>query len=123
MAKLQSRLVRRQKRQNRIRRKINGTDQIPRLSVFRSAKHIYVQAVDDLGGRTLAAASTRAKDVRDQIKGYTGNKDAASIVGKSLAEQLKKLGVDRAVFDRGGNRYMGRVKALADGAREGGLQI
>jgi len=123
MSRLQSRLVRRKKRQHRIRRKIQGTGQVPRLSVFRSAKHIYVQAVDDQAGRTVASASTSAKDVREQVKGSTGNKEAATVVGKAMAERLKKLGVERVVFDRGGNRYAGRVKALADGAREAGLQI
>ncbi len=96
---------------------------MPRLSVFRSARHIYVQAVDDLTGNTLASASTKDKEVRDQVKGSAGNKEAAAVVGKAIGERLKKIGIETAVFDRGGNRYMGRVKALADGARESGLKI
>lgn len=96
---------------------------MPRLSVFRSAKHIYVQAVDDITGRTMAAAGTGGKDLLEQLKGNGGNKEAATVVGKAMAELLKKLGVERAVFDRGGNRYTGRVKALADGMREGGVQF
>lgn len=123
MATMNSRLVRRQRRQHRIRRVIKGNAERPRLSVFRSAKHIYVQAVDDLAGRTLAAASTGDKELRGSLTGYTGNKVAATVVGKAIAERLKKLGIENAVFDRGGNRYMGRVQALADAAREAGLKF
>jgi large subunit ribosomal protein L18 len=123
MALLNSRFVRRKKRQFRIRRTITGSAQRPRLAVFRSSKHIYVQAVDDLTGHTLASASTCDTELRGGISGYTGNKDAAVAVGKAIAERLKKLGVEAAVFDRGGNRYMGRVQALADAAREAGLKI
>lgn len=118
-----SRLQRRAKRKFRIRRKISGTAEKPRLSVFRSSKHIYCQAVDDLGGRTLAAASTMDKEVRTALAGYPGNRDAAAVVGTKLAERLKAQGVAEAVFDRGGNRFHGRVKALADAVREGGLQF
>jgi large subunit ribosomal protein L18 len=123
MARLNSRFVRRKKRQFRIRRTVTGSAQRPRLSVFRSAKHIYVQAVDDLAGHTLASASTSDTELRGNISGYKGNKAAAVAVGKAIAERLKKLGVEVAVFDRGGNRYMGRVQALADAAREAGLKI
>ena len=118
-----SRPERRKKRQFRIRKKIRGSLEIPRLSVFRSARHIYVQAVDDDAGHTLTTASTKDKEVKDSLKGYPGNKEAASMVGKTLAERLKKLGVEKAVFDRGGSRYTGRVAALADAAREGGLKF
>lgn len=118
-----SRYDRRLKRQNRIKKKIRGSAEKPRLSVFRSAKHIYVQAVNDQDGNTLAAASTGEKEMSDKLKKSTGNTDAATMVGKTIAERLKKLGVADAVFDRGGNRYHGRVKALADAAREGGLQF
>ena len=123
MAMLKSRLVRRRKRQGRIRKQIAGSRERPRLSVFRSARHIYVQAVDDAAGLTMASASTCDKELRDALQGYPGNKTAAAVVGKAIAERLTKLGVGIAVFDRGGNRYMGRVKALAEGAREAGLQI
>jgi large subunit ribosomal protein L18 len=123
MANLGSRLDRRKRRQFRIRKRVNGSAQRPRLSVFRSAKHIYAQAVDDLAGRTLAAASTGEKELRTGIGGYAGNKAAAAAVGKAIAERLKKLGIEAVVFDRGGNRYMGRVQALADSAREAGLKI
>lgn len=123
MATIRSRPVRRKRRQFRIRKKISGSAQLPRLSVFRSARHIYVQAVDDLTGHTLASASTKDKEVRDQMKGSAGNKEAAAVVGKAIGERLKKIGIETVVFDRGGNRYMGRVKALADGARESGLKI
>lgn len=123
MAMNASRLERRKRRQFRIRKRISGSAQRPRLSVFRSSKHITVQAVDDGAGRTLAAASTYEKELRGTISGSTGNKAAASLVGKAIAERLKKLGIEAAVFDRGGNRYMGRVRALAEGAREGGLQF
>ncbi len=117
------RLSRRRRRQHRIRRQLNGSAERPRLSVFRSARHIYVQAIDDLSGRTLAAASTIDKALDEQIKTGTGNRDAAATVGKVIAERLRAAGVEQVVFDRGGNRYHGRVKSLADGAREAGLKF
>jgi large subunit ribosomal protein L18 len=123
MPKLASRFDRRQKRKFRIRKHISGSAAKPRLSVFRSAKHVYAQAIDDLAGKTLAAAATTEKTVAEQIKGYTGNRSAAQVVGKAIAERLLKLGVNAVVFDRGGNRYHGRLKALADAAREGGLKF
>jgi large subunit ribosomal protein L18 len=123
MARLTSRYQRRKRRQFRIRKTVQGTAQRPRLSVFRSARHIYVQAVDDQSGHTLAAASTGEKEVREKVQGYPGNKAAAAVVGRTMGERLKKLGVQGAVFDRGGNRYLGRVKALAEGAREAGLEF
>jgi large subunit ribosomal protein L18 len=94
----------------------------PRLSVFRSSKHIYAQVIDDTSGRTVAAASSLEKDLKSTLK--TGaDKAAATAVGKLLAERAKKAGIDKVVFDRGGYRYHGRIKALADGAREGGLNL
>jgi large subunit ribosomal protein L18 len=94
----------------------------PRLSVFRSSKHIYAQLIDDVHGRTLAAASSLEKDMRVELK--TGaDRAAAAAVGKRLAERALKIGIDQVVFDRGGYRYHGRIKALADGAREGGLKL
>ena len=123
MTRLNSRFVRRKRRHFRIRKRIQGTGERPRLSVFRSARHIYVQAVDDDKGQTLAAASTTDKELRENLKGYPGNKQAAAAVGKAIADRLRKLGVESVLFDRGGNRYLGRVKALGDGAREGGLKF
>jgi large subunit ribosomal protein L18 len=94
----------------------------PRLCVFRSSKHIYAQVIDDTKGYTLASASSLEKDLKSSLK--TGaDKAAATAVGKLLAERAKKAGVDKVVFDRGGYRYHGRIKALADGAREGGLNL
>ena len=114
---------RRKRRHFRLRKRIKGTKETPRLCVFRSARHIYVQAVDDLAGHTLATASTSEKELNGSLKGYSGNRGAATVVGQAIAERLKKLGVESAVFDRGGNRYIGRVKALAEAAREGGLKF
>jgi large subunit ribosomal protein L18 len=94
----------------------------PRLSVFRSSMHIYAQVIDDANGHTVAAASSLDKDMKGKFK--TGaNKEAATAVGKLVAERAKKAGVESVVFDRGGYRYHGRIKALADGAREGGLSF
>ena len=110
-----------QKRQQRVRRaiKLRSGDK-PRLSVFRSGKNIYAQIIDDVNGRTLAAASSMEKDIRkDMTNG--GNKDAAARIGSLIAERAKKVGVEAVVFDRGGYIYHGRVKALGDAAREGGL--
>ncbi len=94
----------------------------PRLSVFRSSKHIYVQVIDDKAGRTLAAASSLDKDLRKSLKSGA-DVEAAAAVGKLVAERAKKAGVDKVIFDRGGYIYHGRVKALADAAREGGLDF
>lgn len=123
MPKRHDKPERRKRRQFRIRKKIRGSKETPRLAIFRSARHIYVQAIDDDSGHTLATASTQDKDLKESLKGYLGNKEAAKVVGKAIAERLVKLGVASAVFDRGGNRYMGRVAALAEAAREGGLKF
>ncbi|MCD6011848.1 MAG: ribosomal protein [Flavipsychrobacter sp.] len=113
-------VLRRQKLRWRIRTKISGTAQKPRLSVFRSNKDIYVQLIDDKTGVTLAAASSREKDIAAQ----GGNKVAKSLsVGKAIAQKAKALGIEACVFDRGGYLYHGRVKSVADGAREGGLKL
>ena len=106
----------------RVRERVAGSAERPRLSVFRSLKHIYAQVIDDRDGRTLAAASTRDKQVREQVA-YGGNVAAAKAVGKAVAERAKAAGVTKVVFDRGGYQYHGRVKALADAAREAGLQF
>ncbi|MFN4259555.1 MAG: 50S ribosomal protein L18 [Gemmataceae bacterium] len=110
------------RRRRHVRGRIVGTAERPRLSVFRSSKHIYAQLIDDLQGVTLAACSSQNKQVRAQIA-YGGNIQAAGAVGKQLAELAKAKGIHQAAFDRGHYRYHGRVKALADGAREGGLQF
>ena len=107
------------KRHNRVRGKISGTAARPRLDVFRSAKHIYAQLIDDEAGVTLAAASTMDKD----FEGFGGNVEAATQVGKNIAKKALEKGITEVVFDRGGFVYHGRVKALAEGAREGGLKL
>ncbi len=112
-----------ERRQQRVRRVLaTSRSGRPRLSVFRSSKHIYAQVIDDAKGRTLAAASSLEKDLKTTLK-PGADKAAAAAVGKLLAERAKKAGVDKVVFDRGGYRYHGRIKALADGAREGGLNL
>lgn len=108
------------RRRRHVRRGIQGDSERPRLTVFRSSKHIYAQLIDDLQGVTLAAASSRSKAV---TLPYGGNIKAAQAVGKKLAEVAKEKGITKAAFDRGHYRYHGRIKALADAAREGGLQF
>jgi large subunit ribosomal protein L18 len=115
-------IVGRERRKLRIRRKISGTPERPRLTVFRSAKHIYAQVVDDVAGTTLAHASTLSKDVRTAIDESTKS-DAAKKVGQAIAKLLISKGIDKVVFDRNGYLYHGRIKALADAAREAGLKF
>jgi large subunit ribosomal protein L18 len=110
------------RRRRHVRKKIVGTAERPRLSVFRSSKHIYAQLINDLDGVTLAAVSTRAEQLRSG-QAYGGNKKAAVAVGQKLAEAAKAAGISLAAFDRGHYRYHGRIKALADAAREGGLKF
>jgi large subunit ribosomal protein L18 len=105
----------------RIRKKMQGTEQRPRLNVYRSLNHIYVQVVDDLNGKTLVSASSAEGKKEDRRTG--GNVAAAKTVGKTIAERAKAKGVSKVVFDRGGYLYHGRVKALAEAAREAGLQF
>ena len=109
----------RQKRHVRVRGKISGTPERPRLNVYRSNTNIYAQIIDDVSGVTLAAAASNEKD----FEGATGNKEAARKVGKLVAERAKAKGIDTVVFDRGGYIYHGRVAELAEGAREGGLEF
>ncbi len=116
--RLKGRLI----RHRRIRKKISGTDLRPRLAVFRSARHIYVQAIDDDSGNTLATSSTVA--IQKSLKKiYTGNKEAAKAVGADVAKKLIEKSISSIVFDRGGFIYHGRVKALAEGARAAGLKF
>ncbi|HET6875131.1 MAG TPA: 50S ribosomal protein L18 [Acidimicrobiales bacterium] len=112
--------VRRRRRHARVRRTVAGTPDRPRLAVYRSNRHIAAQVIDDSTGRTLASASTLEADLRS---GATGNKDAAARVGRLVAERAKSAGIDRVVFDRGGNLYHGRVAAVADAARDAGLEL
>src|ERR1700712_2703890 len=108
------------RRHTRLRKKVTGTEARPRLVVTRAARHVFVQVVDDAKGHTLASASTLEADLRT----FDGDKTAkARKVGELVAERAKKAGVDAVVFDRGGNRYAGRVAAIAEGAREGGLSL
>lgn len=107
------------KRHKRVRSKVFGTAACPRLNVYRSLNHIYAQVIDDTAGVTLAAASTMDKD----FDGYGGNKDAAKQVGLKLAKAAAEKGITEVVFDRGGYVYHGRIKELAEGAREGGLKF
>jgi len=118
MIKKQSSNKARQKRHGRVRNKISGTAARPRLNVFRSAKHIYAQLIDDVAGTTLAAASSMEKGFGDG-----GNKEAAKKVGEQIAKAAKDKGIEEVVFDRGGYLFHGRVKELAEGAREGGLKF
>jgi len=117
-----SRSVARARRHSRVRRDLIGSGQRPRLNVFRSLSGIYAQVIDDQAGHTLASASTVDKDLREKVKGLKKS-EQAKLIGKTVAERAKSKGVETVVFDRGGYRYSGRVKALADGAREGGLQF
>jgi len=117
-----TRFAARSRRHSRVRKHVDGTTQRPRLCVFRSLSEIYVQVVDDQSGHTLASASTIDPEVRGKLKGLDKSKQA-QLVGKLIAERAKGKGVNSVVFDRGGFRYMGRVKALAEGAREGGLEF
>ncbi|HET6745027.1 MAG TPA: 50S ribosomal protein L18 [Candidatus Limnocylindria bacterium] len=119
MIKKQSRDALRRKRHERMRLRLEGTADRPRLSVFRSSKFIYAQVIDDSTGRTLAAASSREAG----LDGASGKVDAARTVGRTLAERAKAAGVKTVVLDRGGYQYHGRVRSLAEGAREGGLDL
>ena len=122
MANKKSRAAARVRRHRRVRKKITGTPERPRLNVFRSLGDIYAQVIDDEAGHTLASASSIDSDLRSQMKGLTKTEQAQH-VGKKIAERAQAAGINQVIFDRGGYRYIGRVRALADGAREGGLQF
>jgi large subunit ribosomal protein L18 len=117
-----SRDLKRQRVHDRVRMKVSGTSERPRLCVYRSLDHIYAQIIDDRAGKTLAAASSADKGTKKNLQGG-GNVAAAKVVGKEIAERAKAAGLAKVVFDRGGYKYHGRVKALADAAREAGLQF
>lgn len=117
-----SRSVARTRRHSRVRKNLSGTADRPRLNVFRSLSGIYAQVIDDQSGRTLVSASSVDRDLREKLKGMK-KAEQAKLVGQTVAERAKDKGIQAVVFDRGGYRYIGRIKALADGAREGGLQF
>ncbi len=117
-AKLQLRT----RRKHRVRKHIRGTAERPRLSVFRSLKHTYAQVIDDVAGKTLVSASSVDKDLSGEVK-YGGNRAAAEVIGKLVAERARAAGITKVCFDRGSCQYHGRVAALANAAREGGLEF
>ncbi|MGA9354822.1 MAG: 50S ribosomal protein L18 [Terriglobales bacterium] len=121
MLRLNTKNQTRQRVHDRIRKKMVGTAERPRLNVYRSLNHIYVQVIDDLEGKTIAAASTAEGKKGDRVTG--GNVAAAKTIGKKIAELAKQKGITKVVFDRGGYIYHGRIKAVADAAREAGLQF
>jgi len=123
MARWKFKEDRRHRRHHRIRNKIAGTADRPRLVVFRSLNHIYAQLVDDSQSRTLISASTALPDLKTKLKGAKGKIEKSKVVGQFLAERAKSAGIGKVAFDRAGYLYHGRVKALADGAREGGLEF
>lgn len=120
MAKTALKAVRRKSLHKRVRTKISGTTAVPRMNVYRSNKEIYVQLIDDLNGHTIISANSRQKDIAAQ---KVNKSEIAALVGKTIANQAKEIGIEQVVFDRGGFLYHGRIKALADGAREGGLKF
>ena len=120
--KQKEKALRLQRRQWSVRNTLSGSPERPRLAVFRSDKHIYAQLIDDLAGKTLASAASTNTDVRGELKNG-GNIAAAKLVGKTIAERAKAAGVTKVAFDRGGRQYHGRIKALADAARKGGLNF
>ena len=123
--KIKTKHDRRQRIKYRIRKRMQGTSERPRLSVFRSVSHIYVQVIDDMQGSTLASASSVEPDVKGKLSGDTrgGNRKGAELVGKTIAERLKEKGITRVIFDRNGFLYHGRVRAVAEAARSAGLEF
>ena len=115
--------LRRKRRSGSIRKKISGTSEYPRLAIYRSLVHIYAQLIDDVDGKSILTVSSRTKTIESDVKGAKGKIEPAKLVGKELARQANEHNITKIVFDRKGYLYHGRVKALADGAREGGLQF
>lgn len=122
MARIKSRSAARRRRHTRVRKKITGTAGRPRLNVFRSLSEIYAQLIDDQSGHTLVSASTVDQSLRSEVDGKT-KLEQARVVGETIAERAKAKGIKQVVFDRGGYQYMGRVRAVAEGAREAGLEF
>ena len=122
MSSIAQKMNARLKRKIRVRKKIQGSSECPRLNVFKSSRHMYAQLIDDVTGSTLVSAATVMNDVSAGLK-YTGNLEAAAKVGAAIAQMGKEKGIQKVVFDRGGFLYHGRVKALADAARENGLSF
>lgn len=122
MFKKDSKNSRRRIRHRRLRNKIMGTPQRPRLNVYRSLTNIYAQLIDDVAGKTLVATSSLEKEIKEQVKS-TGNAEAAKLVGQLVAKKALEKGIEEVTFDRGGSIYHGRIKALAEGAREVGLKF
>ncbi|MDH7516603.1 MAG: 50S ribosomal protein L18 [Bacteroidota bacterium] len=120
---IKKRISGRDRRRIRIRKKVFGTPERPRLSVYRSLKHIYAQLVDDTNGKSLGMVSTRSAAIRERLKDVPGKVGAARIIGEEIARLAREKNIHRVVFDRGGYLYHGRVKAVAEGAREGGLEF
>lgn len=114
---------RRKRAQMRVRNRIRGSEERPRLAVFKSVKHVYAQIIDDRRGHTLAQASSLDPQIRESLDGGSATVDVATRVGQALAERAKEQGIDKVVFDRGGYVYHGKVKALAEAARESGLEF
>jgi large subunit ribosomal protein L18 len=111
------------RRKKRVRKKIKGTPEVPRLSVFKSSRHIYAQVIDDISSKTLVEASSLSKDLRQQIEGMGGNRKGAAMIGEQIAKKALKKGIAKVVFDRSGFLYHGRIKVLAESAREQGLKF
>lgn len=118
-----SRSSAREKRKKRVRKKVRGTPERPRLTIFRSSKNIYAQIIDDTNFSTIVEASTVSRDIRPGIKGKGGNREGASMIGRYIAERALAKGIKKVVFDRNGFLYHGRVKSLAEAARENGLEF
>jgi large subunit ribosomal protein L18 len=122
MNRMEKKVMQRSRRKRRVRKKVAGTADRPRLSVFRSHKHIYAQVIDDMAGRTIAAASSLEAPLRDELS-HGGNRAAAMAVGQAVATKAAEAGVKKVVFDRNGYPYHGRVRDLAEAARKGGLEF
>ena len=120
---VQRKRERRERAHQRVRVRVKGTAERPRLSIYKSVKYIYAQVIDDVRGHTLAQASSADADIRQRLTGVGSNKDAAKVVGEVVAERAREKGIEKVVFDRGGYIYHGNVKVLAEAAREKGLQF
>ena len=121
--RVKQKLSRRRRAHFRVRNRVRGTAEQPRLAVFKSARHIYAQVIDDDAGRTLAAASSLDPEIKGKLSGATGNKAAARLVGEAVGQRAKGQGIERVVFDRGGFIFHGKIKEVADGARAEGLNF